>query len=88
MTCDSEETRGIKRKLTKRCIEDAINPNRGGSEDRVALNRTADRSEAKRVRKMEIETEFRILKSLIPNIANKQQINEVRLIQSRICTYY
>ena len=90
MTCDSEETRGIKRKLTKRCIEDAINTNRGGagSEDRVVQNRTADRSEAKRVRKMEIETEFRILKSLIPNIANKQQINEVRLIQSRICSYY
>ena len=28
----------------------------------------------------QIESEFQILKSLIPNIANKQQINEVRII--------
>ena len=28
----------------------------------------------------QIESEFQILKSLIPNIANKQQINEVRMI--------
>ena len=31
----------------------------------------------KKKKQLEIETEFRILKSLIPNIANKQQINEV-----------
>ena len=31
----------------------------------------------KKKKQLEIETEFKILKSLIPNIANKQQINEV-----------
>ena len=31
----------------------------------------------KKQKQLEIETEFKILKSLIPNIANKQQINEV-----------
>ena len=32
----------------------------------------------KKKTQLEIETEFKILQSLIPNIANKQQINEVR----------
>ena len=32
----------------------------------------------------QIESEFQILKSLIPNIANKQQINEVRICKFNI----
>ena len=32
----------------------------------------------RRKRRLEIETEFKILQSLIPKIANKQPINEVR----------
>ena len=73
MTCDSEDTtakRGTKRRLGEAKWADLL-----GSPP-AAAGRSS--SEAKRARKMEIETEFRILKSLIPNIANKQQINEVR----------
>ena len=39
----------------------------------------------RRKRRLEIETEFKILQSLIPKVANKQPINEVRqpFIQKR-----
>ena len=68
MTCDSEDT-----------TTTTTTPKKGAKRRMVEAkwDMHADRSEAKKARKMEIETEFRILKSLIPNIANKQQINEV-----------
>jgi len=40
----------------------------------------------KKKKQLEIETELRILKSLIPNIANKQQINELEIIDA--CVNY
>jgi len=40
----------------------------------------------KKTKRLEIETEFKILQSLIPKIANKQQINELEIIDA--CVNY
>ena len=37
----------------------------------------AKENAAKKKKRLEIETEFKILKSLIPKVANKQTFNEV-----------
>ena len=79
MTCDSESSSGQQRGTpVKRKLSEQHGSQIQSSNQNIPSNQTkSQRSEAKRARKMEIETEFRILKSLIPNIANKQQINEV-----------
>jgi len=89
MTCDSESSasqqRGtpVKRKLSEQHGQSQI---QSSNQNIPSTQKKSQRSEAKRARKMEIETEFRILKSLIPNIANKQQINELEIIDA--CVNY
>ena len=79
MTCDSESSSSQQRGTpVKRKLSEQHGSQIQSSNQNIPSTQTkSQRSEAKRARKMEIETEFRILKSLIPNIANKQQINEV-----------
>jgi len=88
MTCDSESSSGQQRGTpVKRKLSEQHGSQIQSSNQNIPSNQTkSQRSEAKRARKMEIETEFRILKSLIPNIANKQQINELEIIDA--CVNY
>ena len=53
--------------------------NRLNSNDEKPKTKEQSHSAAKKRKRLEIESEFKILQSLIPNIANKQPINEVRI---------
>jgi len=88
MTCDSESSSSQQRGTpVKRKLSEQHGSQIQSSNQNIPSTQTkSQRSEAKRARKMEIETEFRILKSLIPNIANKQQINELEIIDA--CVNY
>lgn len=88
MTCDSESSASQQRGTpVKRKLSEPQGSQIQSSNQNIPSTQTkSQRSEAKRARKMEIETEFRILKSLIPNIANKQQINELEIIDA--CVNY
>ena len=83
MTCGSTKLTDEKSsKTSKRSAADSNNdPHPTISMDlkskRAKIEVTLAASEAGQM--TQIESEFQILKSLIPNIANKQQINEVRI---------
>ncbi len=82
MTCDQENTVPKKEATgTKRSSDSGVNP-AGVSEEKKARTKpeievTLAPSELGQL--SQIESEFRILKSLIPNIADRSQINEVIL---------
>ena len=88
MTCGSTKLTDEKSsKTSKRSAADSNNdPHPTISMDlkskRAKIEVTLAASEAGQM--TQIESEFQILKSLIPNIANKQQINEVRICKFNI----
>ena len=86
MTCGSTNLTDEKTSKTSKRRADSSN-NSTPSHPTVALDLISKRAKievtlaASEAGQMtQIESEFQILKSLIPNIANKQQINEVRII--------
>merc|ERR1739844_729170 len=90
MTCGSTNLTDEKTsKTSKRSAADSNNdPHPTISMDlkskRAKIEVTLAASEAGQM--TQIESEFQILKSLIPNIANKQQINELEIIDA--CVSY
>ena len=87
MTCGSTKLTDEKSsKTSKRSADSNNDPHPTISLDlkskRAKIEVTLAASEAGQM--TQIESEFQILKSLIPNIANKQQINEVRICKFNI----
>ena len=77
MTCGSKtEEKSVKSSTAKRNSTSTSSPLEFKTK-KAKIEVTLAASEAGQL--TQIESEFQILKSLIPNIANKQQINEVRI---------